>query len=790
MKAQHTLRRALAVLLSLLMALAMTVQAFARGGYEEATMYVDDLGRDAVNLPVTGHTELDLTDKPSGYTFKVYDDGGRTGNCDHVEKDGWLLIEAPENYVLQFAGWVNIQKYRDCLTVYDGDTSSADSWVLENIIYYRAREFGSLVTTGRSMLIHFTGPDLYTCPGFELSVTLAEESASFGITYTEASHGRVYGTTRAQTGATATIFVEPDPGYALKSISVKDANGDNMLPLYPYGCVRVDNSIIYSEDGFACWNVDPLWYSGVSQVSFTMPASNVTVEYEMTPIAEGLSVNLPIRGWGQIVIPEEVQTFDLYDDGGPDGEFSMYNDVLATLVAPDGYRIRVTGTAEPQAGREDCCLELVDAATKYAGTKLVEITGNSEDHDIGTVESSGRYMFLYFTSGWNEDHYAGIDLTVTLIPDDDYGDPVWTWAEDHSSASATFSNGSHTVTLVDAVTDISFTTDPGCETDGIGYYGASVVFGGETYNRVTDEDVTIPGTATGHTYGFTGWSWAADHSSAEATFTCEKGDDSFTLTDDSPEMVTVEPAGCLTDANVKYTAEVSYNGEDYTTESDVVANPGTATGHSFDAPVWEWRQTETAPGSYDRTVILSLYCPACIHNYVYTNRGENAAVKLTVTSQTAPTETEAGKAVCTAKAVIDGKTYTKKHTFVLPATGHDYQGPVWEWAEDHSSVTAIFKCVCGDEQTVTDASPVLTVVSEATATEDKVVRYDGTVTFEGKEYTISTDDIILEGTATGEEEPAEENICKWCGKVHSDNFFQKIVAFFHKLFAAIFGAKY
>ena len=755
MKKKHTStpRRALAILLSLLLALAMTTPVFARGGYEAAVMYVDDLGRDAVNLPVTGHTELDLTDKPSGYTFKVYDDGGRTGNCDHVEKDGWLLIEAPEGFVLQFAGWVNINSYRDYLTVYDGDLITADSWELDNIIYYRAREFGSLVTTGHSMLIHFTGPDLYTCPGFELSVTLTEEYKLYRINVVEGEHGSVVTTYSAQAGATATISVEPDPGYALKSISVRDANGDNMLPMYPYGCVRVENSIIYSDDGFAFWDVDPLWYSGVIEAAFTMPASDVTVEYEMTPISEGLSINLPISGWGQIVIPEEVQTFKIYDDGGPDGEYSMYNDTMATLVAPEGYRIRVTGTAEPYPGRDDCYLTLNDGTTYYDPT-LVEITGNSEDHDIGMVESSGRYMFLRFDSGWNEDHLAGIDLTVTLIPDDDYGDPVWTWADDYSSASATFSNGSHTVTLVDAATEVTYTTDPGCETDGIGYYVASVDFGGETYSHATDEDVTIPGTATGHTYGFTGWSWAADHSSAEATFTCEKGDDSFTLSDDSPEMVTVEPAGCLTDANVKYTAQVSYNGEDYTTESDVVADPGTATGHRFNDPEWMWMQDDSnAPNYYARTVMLSLDCPVCLNDYHYTNRDENPLVTLTVESETLPTDTRPGEAVCSATATIDGVTYTDSHTFVLPALAHthDWGTPKWVWADDYSRASAYFTCSCGETLMLTDESPEVYEVRPATDTLDQILRYTATVST-GNASPSAEIEVLIPGTATGNPE--------------------------------------
>ena len=34
------------------------------------------------------------------------------------------------------------------------------------------------------------------------------------------------------------------------------------------------------------------------------------------------------------------------------------------------------------------------------------------------------------------------------------------------------------------------------------------------------------------------------------------------------------------------------------------------------------------------------------------------------------------------------------------------------------------------------------------------------------------------------------NVCHWCGKVHSNDFFQKIVAFFHNIFAKIFGNRH
>ena len=42
---------------------------------------------------------------------------------------------------------------------------------------------------------------------------------------------------------------------------------------------------------------------------------------------------------------------------------------------------------------------------------------------------------------------------------------------------------------------------------------------------------------------------------------------------------------------------------------------------------------------------------------------------------------------------------------------------------------------------------------------------------------------------TQPEEPQPENLCKWCGQVH-EGFFGAIVGFFHRILAAIFGAKY
>ncbi|MBQ6118319.1 MAG: hypothetical protein IJK98_03720, partial [Clostridia bacterium] len=660
MKRQNTfiLRRALAVLLSVVMALTMALPAFARGG-DTAELYTDDLGNPAVNIPVTGTAALDLTDKPAGFTFKVYDDGGRTGNCDHVAKDGYLLVTAPEGFIMQVSGSFNLKFTEGEISfgIYDGGDTSSDPWTMSNLEWAMPRDMGVFVSSGNKIVVNFKGLELYTCAGLDFTVTLAEAASAFGVNVAAAAHASVTPAADTyQVGATAVLNVDVDPGYALTGIWVKDANGDNILPFFPHG-YEVNTADFFGTSGtMARFDPRPLWYGGTDNVTFTMPASDVTVTYETKPIAEGLSIDLPAEGWGQISIPETVQSFKLYDAGGADG--AMPNDgrtdVTATLTAPEGFRVQVSGSIDVYP-RDDCDLTLYDGATART-PELVHRTGTDETGDIGTVTSTGRNMFLFFYNRPDEEPYDGLDLTVTLIPDDAYGLPDWSWAADLSSATAVFTSGSKSVELVDVSLDVVYTTEPTCTADGIGYYEATVTFGGADYTCASD-DVTIPDTATGHSYGEPVWSWAEDLSSATATFTCEKGDNSFIMNDPEPVKELVEEAGCLTDATVKYVATVNYNGIDYISQSSAVADEGTALGHDYQT---EWTWFSRTQGS------LRLTCSRCD----YVEQVPFYSESITEQSVTAPTVETDGSVVCVADVTnAAGVPFSDTHSFVIPKIG-------------------------------------------------------------------------------------------------------------------------
>ncbi len=84
----------------------------------------------------------------------------------------------------------------------------------------------------------------------------------------------------------------------------------------------------------------------------------------------------------------------------------------------------------------------------------------------------------------------------------------------------------------------------------------------------------------------------------------------------------------------------------------------------------------------------------------------------------------------------EGKTEIELSATVIPATGHSYKEPVWNWSEDGKSCTVTFTCVNVDSHKET---PKVTVSSKiktpATCTEKGVTEYTATAEFHGKTFT-------------------------------------------------------
>ena len=259
-----------------------------------------------------------------------------------------------------------------------------------------------------------------------------------------------------------------------------------------------------------------------------------------------------------------------------------------------------------------------------------------------------------------------------------YGEPTWTWNDDHTEATAVFAceRGDDTQEVKATITEK--TTAATCETAGETVYTATASFGGKDYTD--NQKVEIA--ALGHEYGEPTWKWSDDHKTATATFKCERGDDTQTV--DATVTPETTAATCEADGKTVYTAKVSFNGKDYT---ETYTETLKALGHKYGAPVWNWTKGEN--NTYTATATFT-----CANDEKHV---ETVDAKVTEKSDGA-TCTEAGKITYTATVTFEGKDYTGTKTEEVAALGHDYkvsEKDGWKWTADkEKGYTAVATFVC------------------------------------------------------------------------------------------------
>ena len=384
----------------------------------------------SVNMPKTGTKTATIPECVQ--SFKVYDDGGASGNYSDG-CDGTLILTSPEGYVLQLAGSITTDYWdKDKLTVFDGADNNA-STLLNEVSGAGTKTITTVTSTGQSMTLYFHSDGNTNFSGLDLTVTLINANTESGITVNNpGTGGSVAASVGGQAALTAkvndevTLTATPDEGYLLSDLSVTDGNGD---------AVTVDWSI---------WS---------NTATFTMPASAVTVTPTFTNDLTSLSVNMPTTGTKTVTIPECVQSFKVYDDGGASGSYSDRCNGYLTLNAPEGYVLQLSGSITTQSSYGYDKLTVYNGSDNSA-TKLLDAvssTSNDTETVITTVTSSGQSMTLYFESdgGWN---YAGLDLTVTLVSTSTVSGITMTAATGGSVAATVGGKSATTAKVNDEVT--------------------------------------------------------------------------------------------------------------------------------------------------------------------------------------------------------------------------------------------------------------------------------------------------------------------------------------------------
>ena len=272
-------------------------------------------------------------------------------------------------------------------------------------------------------------------------------------------------------------------------------------------------------------------------------------------------------------------------------------------------------------------------------------------------------------------------------------------------------------------------------------------------NETTLEALTIP--ATGHAWGQPAWTWTGTES-ASAVFTC--GNDAShtqTLTAAVTSQVTTEP-GCESTGVRTYTATVTFEGQTYT---DTKTETLPAAGHVWGQPVWQW------------TGFAAQAVFACARDAGHT-RTLTAAVTSQVTTE--PGCESTGVRTYTATVTFEGQTYTDTKTETLPAAGHVWGQPVWQWT-GYGAAEASFACARdAGHVKVLPASITSEVTTQPGCSTEGVRTYTATVTLDGKNYTDTRTETLpslghdtqlvgaKDATCTQDGYTGDE-VCKTCG---------------------------
>ncbi len=132
----------------------------------------------------------------------------------------------------------------------------------------------------------------------------------------------------------------------------------------------------------------------------------------------GFYVNMPASGTETLAIPDDVNSFKLYDDGGKSGAYSRGTYGYLQMTAAAGSALRVSGNITAcQNG---------DALTIFDGNSLADrlldgLTGSRDGivTSIGTITSTGETMTVLFEALSSTysciNSYEGLSLTVEVL---------------------------------------------------------------------------------------------------------------------------------------------------------------------------------------------------------------------------------------------------------------------------------------------------------------------------------------------------------------------------------------
>ena len=195
--------------------------------------------------------------------------------------------------------------------------------------------------------------------------------------------------------------------------------------------------------------------------------------------------------------------------------------------------------------------------------------------DVVTITAEPRDGYILTSLTVNGEEFTpGDELLITgpvsieatfvenAVHTHSWGEPTWKWADDNSSATATFTCECGEEQTLDAQVTSAADPDATCTEEGATTITAEVGFGGVTYTDTRDGEGI---SASGHSWGEPAWEWSEDGTSCTATFTCANDKKHVEVVDAKVSSRTEKKATCTEKGTAVYTAEVEFDERSFST---------------------------------------------------------------------------------------------------------------------------------------------------------------------------------------------------------------------------------
>ena len=290
----------------------------------------------------------------------------------------------------------------------------------------------------------------------------------------------------------------------------------------------------------------------------------------------------------------------------------------------------------------------------------------------------------------------------------DWGEPIYTWADDNSSVTAVRNcrhDSSHAETQTVSVT-AQISRQPDCTEWGeTTYTGAA--FTNEAFTA--QSKIVANMEPLGHIWRTPTYIWATDNSTVTATHRCVRNTmHSETETVTVTSVIVLEPT-CTEEGEITYSGAAFENAA-FTAQSKTLAIE--ALDHDWSEPVYTWADDNS-------TVTASRYC---YRDPTHT-QSETATVTSLITVE--PTCTAMGETTYMGAPYENPAFIAQSKTLMdVEMLGHDWSEPVYTWASDNSTVTAHHYCLRDSEHAETETVTVTTfVILQPTCTEEGKTLY-------------------------------------------------------------------